>query len=78
MVAVSVAMVGSAALENLLFVFAVFPGIAGVLHARRRFATNYAAAIYTLILVTSFATAVWLYSNEFQARQLVAAVEALP
>jgi hypothetical protein len=78
MVAVSVAMVGSAALENLLFVFAVFPGIAGVLHARRRFSKNYTAAIYTLMLVTSFTTAIWLYSNEFQARQLVAAIEALP
>ncbi len=78
LIAVAIAMVASAALENILFVFAVFPGRVGVNYANERYEKNYVAAIYATLLLLCFSIAVWLYSNEYQARQLAAWIEALP
>jgi len=78
MVAVSIAIVGSGALENLLFIFAPLPALAAIQLARVRYPGKWVGGIFLVMLLVSLATAIWLYSNEFKARQLVAWVEALP
>jgi len=78
MVAVSIAIVGSGALENLLFIFAPLPALAAIQLARLRYPRKWIGGLFLLMLLVSLATAIWLYSNEFKARQLVAWIEALP
>ena len=78
MIAVSIAMIGSAALENILFIFAVFPAIVGVKYAKQRYEKIHVATIYAAMPLVCFSIAIWLFGNEFKARQLAAWVEALP
>lgn len=72
--AVNLAIFASAAQHELLFVFAIPPAVAAVLHAGERLTTT----VYAALLIGSVVAAIWLYADTALATRLVDWFDTLP
>lgn len=78
MLAVSAAMMVSGAIHELLFVFALAPALAAVLHANDDPGGRFLFLLYAVMIAVSLSVAVWLYVDTNTSLRLTDWFDALP